>query len=424
VAAEVTSTVEAVPDRGGLSRRRTRRLLAALAITQTVGYGVLYYSFSIFLTPMAADLHAGIATVTGALTVAVVLTGLCAVPVGRWIDRHGARHLMSIGSLLGSLAVVAWSQAQNVAELYAAFTVIGIASAMVLYEPAFAVIVQSVDRRRRPSALLSVTIVAGFASSIFLPLAGILNAHLSWRGAVLVLAAAHLVCTVPLHLTVLPRDRIRRQSGLDFRRRPAGYPLAATAFHDSHFWFLTIAFTAQGAAAAVIAVQLVGYLIRLGHRPALAATVAGLLGIMSVTGRLVTTGLRRRYTTSTITSAVFVVQAAAVVSLPVVGQNTAGAVVCVTLFGLGFGVATIARPAMLADRYGASSYASISGAMAVPMNVAKAAAPLAAAILIGTSGSGYGPLMVVVGVLCAGSASILAISTTDTGSAAWVGAAR
>ncbi len=54
-----TTTVEvAVPAPGGdLSPARRRRLIATLAITQTVGYGVLYYAFAVFLTPIATDLH-------------------------------------------------------------------------------------------------------------------------------------------------------------------------------------------------------------------------------------------------------------------------------------------------------------------------------------------------------------------------------
>ncbi|TDC05139.1 hypothetical protein E1267_20525 [Nonomuraea longispora] len=37
------------------------RLIGALAITQTAGYGVLYYAFSVFIPPMSRDLHVGVA---------------------------------------------------------------------------------------------------------------------------------------------------------------------------------------------------------------------------------------------------------------------------------------------------------------------------------------------------------------------------
>lgn len=47
-------------------------IVAALAVTQTIGYGVLYYAFAVLLQPMAADLHTSATAVTGALTASVL----------------------------------------------------------------------------------------------------------------------------------------------------------------------------------------------------------------------------------------------------------------------------------------------------------------------------------------------------------------
>jgi hypothetical protein len=44
------------------------RLVSALAITQTAGYGILYYAFSVFITPMTRDMHAGVAELAGGIT--------------------------------------------------------------------------------------------------------------------------------------------------------------------------------------------------------------------------------------------------------------------------------------------------------------------------------------------------------------------
>jgi hypothetical protein len=71
----------------------------------------------------------------------VLTYAFTAVPVGRWIDRHGGRTLMIAGSPLGSLAVFAWSRVDTLADLYLVFLLIGLAAAMSLYEPAFAVLV-------------------------------------------------------------------------------------------------------------------------------------------------------------------------------------------------------------------------------------------------------------------------------------------
>ncbi|MEU6790245.1 MFS transporter [Nonomuraea wenchangensis] len=347
------------------------RMVAALAITQTAGYGVLYYAFSVFIPPMARDLHAGVTALTGAITLSVLVSGVAAPAVGRLLDRRGGRGLMTAGSLLGAAAVLAWSQVRSVAELYAVCAVLGLASAAVLYEAAFAVIVAWFDPARRARALLTVTVVAGFASSVFLPLTGFLVDRYGWRQALMVLAAGYALTTVPLHaLTVRDRPGPARVD------RGA---IVGDALRGRPFWLLAAGFLAQTGAVAVMGVLLVTYLIALGHPPVFAASVAGLLGVLSVTGRLVTTGLQARWRVALITAAMFGLQGLAAVLLPLAGRSTGGAVAAVVLFGLGFGVATIARPALIADRYGTAAFASLSGALALPITVAKALAPLAAA---------------------------------------------
>ena len=67
--------------------QHARRIVAALAITQTVGYGTLYYAFAVFLTPVAADLHTSTTAVTGTYTASVLTSAVLAVPVHR--DRPG-----------------------------------------------------------------------------------------------------------------------------------------------------------------------------------------------------------------------------------------------------------------------------------------------------------------------------------------------
>jgi MFS family permease len=376
-----------------------RRLVAALAATQTVGYGTLYYAFAVLLHPVAASLHASITAVTGALTACVLAGAAMAVPVGWWLDRHGGRLLMSLGSLAGTLLLVAWSHVHTLGQLYAVQVGIGLASAMVLYEPAFAVIVAAFDPVRRANALLGLTVVAGFASSIFLPATGALVDRYGWRTALLLLAAVHGAVTVPLHALVLPR---RSYPG---RRKPDTGPIPVdrrrpgrVALRDGGFRVLAVVFVAHTAALAAMTVHLVGYLTARGHRPTFAASVAGLLGLLSVTGRLVMTTAQRRARTTTIVAVIFAVQAAAAAALIPAGASPAGAIITVIGFGLGFGVATLARPALLADRYGTAGYATIAGLLAVPVTLAKALAPLAAALLL--NATNYATVLATIAAAC------------------------
>jgi predicted MFS family arabinose efflux permease len=382
------------------------RIVTALAITQTVGFGVLYYAFAVFLTPMRRDLAASTAQITGALTLALLVSAIAAVPIGRWLDRYGGRALMTGGSVAATLLVVAWSGVRTIAELYLVFAGIGLASAMVLYESAFAVVV-TWFRRRRAAALLVVSVVAGFASTIFLPFAGWLIQTYDWRTALLILAALHGGITIPLHMVIrrppgrADADPEAAAGGADADRAAADRAnVTRAALRDPTFWTLVVAFVAHTGAVAVVAVHIVAYLLELGHPAALAATISGLIGVLSVTGRLAATAAQRHRPTTTVVAAVFVLQALAALTFPLVGHAAVGAIACILAFGFGFGVATIARPTLLADIYGTTAYGTLSGLLAAPLTLAKALAPLAAAGLRGAFGS-YLPVLVGVALACA-----------------------
>jgi MFS family permease len=74
------------------------------------------------------------------LTASTLAGAAMAVPVGRWLDRHGGRGLMTAGSIAATGLLVAWSHVHTVAGLYAVLVGVGLTSAMVLYEAAFAVV--------------------------------------------------------------------------------------------------------------------------------------------------------------------------------------------------------------------------------------------------------------------------------------------
>ena len=77
--------------------------IAALGLTQIIGYGTLYYSFGILAPAMARDLGWPEEWVFGALSIALLTGGLIAPWSGRWIDRFGAGRVMTAGSVTAVL---------------------------------------------------------------------------------------------------------------------------------------------------------------------------------------------------------------------------------------------------------------------------------------------------------------------------------
>src|SRR2546426_336847 len=87
---------------------------------------------------MEADLGWSRVEITGAFSVGMGVAALAALPVGRWIDHHGARALMTTGSCLATVLLLAWSRIESLSALYAVWCLMGAALAATLYEPAFA----------------------------------------------------------------------------------------------------------------------------------------------------------------------------------------------------------------------------------------------------------------------------------------------
>ena len=371
-----------------------------LAVTETVSWGVLYYAFSVFLVPMQAELGWSPARLTGAYSLALLLSGLAAPFVGRWLDRHGPRALMTAGSLLGALLVLAWSGVQDATAFYLVWAGIGLAMAATLYEPAFATVATWFERGRG-KALLLVTLAAGFASTIFLPLSGWLVGALGWRRALVVLAAVLAAGTILPHALLL-----RRRPG-DLGLRPDGDPLgtplasvrggepagatAREALRDPAFRWMTVAFFFDTVSLVAVGVHLIPYLVERGDEPGFAASVVGLIGAAQVGARVVATVLGGRVSQVALTAGVFALQAVALLVL-IGWQSRAGVLAAVLLLGAGRGVSTLMRAGLVAEFYGRAHYGAISGLLALFLTGGRALAPVGAGLAYGLAG-GYGPVL-------------------------------
>ncbi|MGH8430270.1 MAG: MFS transporter, partial [Solimonas sp.] len=177
--------------------------VVALAFSQLVAWGTLYYAFAVITGPMGAETGWTKPEMNGALSVGLAVSGIAAYSVGRWIDRHGGRGLMTAGAVLGALSLVLWSLITELWQLYAVWILIGIASAMTLYEAAFAVTVRMIPGNYR-RGITAITLLGGLASTVFIPLTHWLCQSLEWRQALLVLAVIELAICAITALLFLP----------------------------------------------------------------------------------------------------------------------------------------------------------------------------------------------------------------------------
>lgn len=369
-----------------LARRLDRALaiLAGLSISETVSWGILYYGFAVFLQPMERDLHASRVEITGAFSAGLLVSAAAGVLVGRWIDRHGARGLMTLGSCVGVVALLAWARVTSLRGLFLVWGPMGLALAATLYEPAFAVIVGWFTHRR-DRALLTLTLAGGLASTIFMPLEAWLVERQGWRPTLVILAAVLAVVTVPIHALVLRPPPARPRSPRAADARGDGQLSLSAALGTPMFWVLAIAFVLSSFTTVAVTVHLIPFLTAHGYSPAWAAATVGWVGAMQLPGRVFFTGLAGRLGPTSVTAATFFAQALALAQLALL-PHLPSLIPVIVLLGAANGMATLARATTVADIFGSANYASISGAIAVGTTTARALAPIGASLLLGAFG--------------------------------------
>jgi MFS family permease len=358
-----------------------RGLVAGLAVTETVSWGILYYAFPVLLPTMERDLGWSRTTLIGAFTLGLITSGLAAFPVGRLLDHRGARPLMTGGSVLATFAVVGWAAARSTPAFYAAWLAIGIAMALVLYEPAQVVLVKQfgADATR---AITILTLVAGFASTIFQPLTAVLVKHLDWRPTLFLLAGALALITVPVHFLVLP-DRSRQSI-----TRLSPTPAPTTENSDRALRLLTIAFTLAVATMSAAIVHLIPYLVDRGWSPLTAAVGGGTLGATQVVARVAFGPTARRIPTPRLAAGILALPAAGAVVLRLSGGGPS-AWVAIALLGAAQGTSTLLRPMLLSRLRGPLGYGRLAATSAAATTIARATAPLVLAAV--AAWVGYGP---------------------------------
>jgi len=346
-----------------------RRPVAVLAVTQVISWGMLYYAFGVLASRIQADLSLTASQTFGAFSWSVLVAGLAATPVGFVIDRHGGRWVMVAGSLVAAMGLWCLAVAASYVTYIAAWTLIGSAMSLTLYEAAFATLNGALasDAAR---AISTVTLMGGLASTAFWPLTDALTVRFGWRDTLTLYAVIQLLVCAPLHCLL---DGGRQQNAAVPNR--AGATLQH-AIRQPQFWLLATAFAVNAFVFAAISVHLIGVVRALGHSMDLALMLVALIGPMQVAGRLIERTWGNRRSPATVGLYTFAALPVALFAIAAFGVQAWGVAAFCILYGLSNGVLTILRGTLPAAMFGRRHYGAISGALAAPALLAKASGPL------------------------------------------------
>ena len=379
---------------GGSWRRRPSTILWMLSVGQLVSWGLVYYTFPLFIAPMEQELGWTRSSMFGALSAGLLTAGLCSIPVGAWIDHGHGRLLMTGGSLLAAILLVVWSRVESLPVFYALWIGLGACQAVILYEPAFAVITRVYGPRYK-QAILLITFLGGLASTFGIPFAQFLIERIGWRPALEVMAGVNLAVAFLIHWLFVPGPHEKPVPIAEPRPQTDGTakksPLAA-AVRVPAFWGLVVAFAGYGLAFSAMSFHLIPLLDERGVPIGVVMAIVALIGPMQVVGRVLLMVGQRHVTTIQLGAGIYFAFPISMAMLATGISDVYGLILFAIIYGVANGLLTILRGMAVPEFIGPEGYGIVSGALTLPTNVMRAAGPLLASLAWGAFG-GYTPVL-------------------------------
>lgn len=352
------------------------------SLPQLVAWGSIYYAFALIMAPLETELGLGRFEVSSAFSLGLLVEGVVAYPIGRLIDQGRERWVMSVGSLSAAFGLWLLSQVQGLLGLYVAWSVLGVAMAMVLYTASFAVVTRRFPGQYR-NAIITISLLGGLASTVFIPLVDFLVKHYGWRQALEILALLHLLLCAPIHLTLL-----RTNSVSSHLRTPA-----KTVLKDdlgpllrSRSYLLVCAFViCTTIVSAALPIHLISMLREFDLPQAWIVLVPASMGLFQVTARLLLYFFEKRFDVHAANRLIpalipLGILLLLIASLLPSSLATIFAVGFVVVFGMGNGMLTIVKGTAMAQYVSRDFVASLNGALGLPLAFARASAPLLLAV--------------------------------------------
>ena len=331
------------------------------------------------MAPLERDLGLSRAQVSLAFSLALLTEGLMAYPVGRWIDRGHERVVMTLGSVLAGLCLALHSGVSSLLQLYVLWAVLGAAMAAVLYSPAFALVTRRFPQDFR-RAIITLTFLGGLASTVFIPLMAWLMGHVGWRPTLPLLSVLHFLVCAPLHFVVLwgaPQAELPPVAST--ARAADSTPGAHQLMRSKPFLLIGVFVTLMMLVTVAIPAHLINLLRENGLAETWVIAMPAAIGVMQVFGRLLLYFFEHRIELHTVNRLVpLLIPTGVLVLLLAPGLaswQVAAVGAFVLLYGVGNGMLTIVKGTAIAHYVSQRHVATLSGALGLPLALARAAAP-------------------------------------------------
>ena len=361
-------------------KRRFRNAVLGVGVAQLYAWGVIYYPFSVTGKMIAADVGLSIEAAFAGYSGMLVVGAVCAPWVGRAIDRRGGRPTLAFGWVFAAGALAVAAIATGPVGFYLSCALLGVASALVLYDAGFAALVQVAGRQGR-RAITYVTFLGGFASTVFWPITAFLAERWGWRATYLVFAGGMILVCAPIYLATLGRvaDVSAPAPGADADAHPDDEtPLAGAPRRNAFIGFAT-AIAAHQLVIAGLLIHMIDAMRQAGLTNEQAILVGMAFGPGQVLSRFAEMLWGSRFPAVVGGRISVLLLPPALLFLLSGSMNVALALCFSAALGMSNGLMTIARGTVALALFGRKGYGAIIGDLALASLFSRAVGPLALA---------------------------------------------
>jgi MFS family permease len=348
------------------------RAIPVLGVTQILAWGAIFYPPVLTVPLIAAERGWSLAFTMGGFSLGLAASGLAAPLVGSLIDRHGGHWVMAAGSLIGAAGLVGLAYAADPVAYLLIWVVLGVAMAAGLYTPAFSSLGRIFGAEaRRP--ITTLTLIAGFASTVSWPTTYFLIEKVGLRGTFLIYAALLALVAAPLHAFALPRHHAHSRPAAPDKIAPTQQPLPA---RGTIFLLVAAAFAAYAFVPSALGAHMLAIFDRMGLEPRTVVLIGMLFGPAQVAARLCEFFFAREMRPLLIVRFSVALLLAAFALLLLLGVSTPVAAAFAILFGVCNGLITIATGTVPLALFGAEGYGRLLGRIGGLSRLLQAIAPL------------------------------------------------
>jgi len=398
-------------------------IVAAVFLCVFIFSGCGFYTFSLFVKPLEADLGWSRGGIMAAFTIWFLFMGITAPFIGRVVDRHGARNVISIGAIMTGLGFVLLSQVNHLWHFYISYAVTGAGMAAIGQVPASA-IVSNWFKKRRGLAIGIMSTGIGVGGLALAPLVGgYLIPNFGWRASYLALALITWVLIIPLALFVIktkPADIGLYPDGMEAPEAVTATTASLSASEGLSlrmalatpaFWLIAIAFLSSQFGQTGVLQNQVPYLQDIGFPAVTVATAFGGLGLASAIGKFgfgwLCDWIQAKYALCIglglqLVSIIIIISIRPTSPLAVIWLYT-------IMMGLGVGSWLPTMSILTSTNFGLASYGAIFGVISLAYAIGSAIGPLMAAHMYDSMNTYYWAFIIFIALYLIAIPPILAV---------------